>query len=701
MDFNEMVTQLDKVAEAAQHIKPAPVLFYPYLKRVLKKDLEETELKFPMDIKIPKSNKYLLQQDFSPEYIIHLEEPVKMSDGTPMWLNTSEKQVYYRLGYDNLDARRICEAKIDMEFIHTFLGGSSGHGKSVTLNAIMGAMCYEYAPWELELHLSDAKIIEFKKYGVSHRIPHISTIAATSDPDFVISVLEKADQEMVERGKIFGNIGASNLKNFRKKTGLAYPRVLIIMDEVESTFRLAGRQSAKLGQIIDDFARLGRAAGYHLFMATQNMSSDIPSSAVGQIRNRMCLGANQKTSEAVLGNAGATDNVGRVGRLILNTNVLNGGDTTPYNIKYQTPFIDDPEVPIEMEELETKGREVGYQKVMSFYDEDDMSLYTDFDKKVEAAYSRMRSNGEVTETHVPVCLGYPAFVTEDLDAMLKIWLEFKDIENIVISSSIAEHVASHLHNIVQSLSNVGYAFRMFTTDLDLGEFLPSSVKIIESRTADKPPLSTISGLVRKRMFLMQLDQRAQSASYKREAVEKLFADCKVPKESWGNELLAKRATAYSFFRNDAALSKEWEDTLRMFPDFLALYKEYAKMNCLVKKVGFEDFQKAVFIIGDLSKIVGYGRDTKSKPVTVLKKAMQDACRVGVLFVLYTRSMDGLNELSSGLRYAIFDSPDARDYTRLRTEPPATLGGRLALLFDNINSEYPHRKFKRTLLHEEL
>lgn len=701
LGFQEITEQLDLVEQACKKIRPASVLFYPYLRRVLAKDREETQLKFPLEIKIPKSNKYLLQQDFTPEYVIRLEEPVKMSDGTPMWLQTSEQQCYYRCGYENLDARKISSIKMDMEYIHTFLGGSSGHGKSVCINSILGALCYEYAPWEFEVHMSDAKIIEFKKYGVGHRIPHISTIAATEDPDYVISVLERASQEMRERAKIFGNIGASNLKNFRKQTGLAYPRVLILMDEVESTFSMAGRQASKIGSLIDDFARLGRAAGYHLFLATQNMSSDIPSSAIGQIRNRMCLGATQKTSEAILGNIGASENIGRVGRLVYNANALNGGDTTPYNIKFQTPYLEDDKFEFEMEELETKGREVGYKKVMAFYDENDMKVYTEFDNIIAASYKRMHAAGEATDRMIPICLGYPAFVTEDSDALLKIWLDFKDVENIIICSSLLEHVAMHLHNITQSLLPSGYAFRMFTTDMEVKEFLPKEVRVVEARAADKPPLSTVSGLVRKRMFLLQLDQKAQGATFSREAVEKLFAECNVPRESWGNELLGKRATAYNYFKSDAALAKEWGDVLRMFPTFLELYTEYSKMNCLVKGVSVSDFQRALFIIGDMAKIIGYGRDTKSKPLGELKKSMQDACRVGVLFVLYSRSMEGLNELVSGMRYAIFDSPDSRDYGRLRTEEPATLGGRLALLYDSIDTDHPHKKFKRTLARPEL
>lgn len=699
--FNDIVEQVTVVSRAAGSMRPRAVMFYPYLKRVLAQDLEQTHITFPYTVRVAPPNKYLLKKEFDPAYVIELEKPVTMDDGTPIWLQTSERQCFLRLGYENLDARRISNVKIDMEYIHTFLGGSSGHGKSVTLNSILGGLFYEYPPWELEVNMSDAKILEFKKYGVGHRIPHISTIAATEDPDFVISVLERANREMNERAKIFGSIGASNLKSFREQTGLAYPRVLIVMDEVESTFRLAGRRSTRIAELIDNFARLGRAAGYHLLLATQNMSADIPSSAVGQIRVRMCLGANQKTSEAVLGNTGASDNIGRIGRLVVNTEVLGGGNTAPFNVKFQTPYLPDDQFEHEMEELEQLGRQVKYQSAMAFYDENDVKLTKTFDPEIAKAIARMQGAGEASLTNVPLCLGYPAFVTEDADGMLKIWLQSRDIENILIASAVTEHTVAHLHNIVMSLLPAGYAFRMFTTDMDIAEFLPEDVKMFEARQAELPPLSTIGSLVRKRMFLLQLDNMVSGAHYSRESVENIFQVANVPKDAWGNDLMCRRAVVYMHFQKDSALSKEWGDVLKMFPTFLELYKEFVKSNCVIDKVTPDKFQRALFIIGDISKIIGYGRDTKSKAISQLKRVMQDAYRVGVLFVLYSRSMEGVTDLVSGLRYTIFDAPDARDYGRLRTDAPATLGSKLALLFDSIDGENAQRKFKRTLLKEEL
>lgn len=562
---------------------------------------------------------------------------------------------------------------------------------------MLGALFYEYAPWELEVHLSDAKIIEFKKYGVNHRIPHIASIAATEDPDFVISVLDRAYREMNERAKIFGNLGASNLKNFRKKTGLAMPRVLVVMDEVESTFKNAGKQANKLSFYIDGFARLGRAAGYHLFLATQNMSSDIPASATGQIRIRSCLGANEKTSQSVLGNSGATENFGRIGKLIVNTEVLNGGDTTPFNVKFQTPFIDDKEFEEEMEFLEKKGREVGFHRTMAFYDENDMKTVEKFDPVVDKAINRMKVAGDVTPSVTPICLGLPAFVTDDEDELLKIRLDQKDVENILICSSSAEHVAAHLHNITKSLADCGHAIQLFTTELDQAPWVYKPMIKAEARNAEQSPLSSIGSLVRKRLFLLQVDSQAAGASYNREAVEKMFAETGIPKDAWGNERVCQRAVVFSTLLK----SKDWEDVRYLFPSFKEGFDEFEKYHCRVKPLTTSDFTKAVYVVGDLSKIVGWGRDSKSKYISTLKKALQDANRVGVLYVLFTRSMEGLTDLVSGIRYTIFDSPDTKDWGRMRADEPTSLNGRLALLYDSLDNDNPQKKFKRTLLRDEF
>lgn len=699
-DMSDMISD---VKGRLKDLRPPPLYFYPYLKRVLTTQWELEKPQFPMEIKIPKPNKFLLQKDFEPAQIIRLEEPVRMSDGTPMWFSNTMDQAFLRFGYDNLDARYISQQKFSMEYIHGFLGGSSGHGKSVTINSMLGGMFYEYAPWELEIHMSDAKIIEFKKYGVGHIIPHISTIAATEDPDFVVSVLQKAFDEMNQRAKIFANIGASNLKSFRKKTGLAYPRVVIVMDEVESTFKMAGKQAGKIADLIDGFARLGRAAGYHIFMATQNMSSDIPKSAVGQIRNRMCLGASANVSEAILGNGGASANVGRIGRLIVNTEVMNGGNTYPYNVKYQTPFLSDDDFVVEMEELEKLGKQVNFRKTLSFYDEEDMKTIDEFKTIIDKSIARMSAEGETDERRAAAVLGYPAFVTEDLDGLLKITFDHKDVENLIICSSMTERVAAHVSNLAHSTSS-RFSQLHYSSDEDMFAYTPNAIATEEVRDAGQHPLTNIDSLVRKRLFLLYADNLAKDENaikFDRAQVESVLKRDGIPQSEWGNSLMCRRAVVFYSVQKDPAHALMWKPVEKMFSSFKDYYDECVKYKSVVEPVTVSKFPKVMYFLGDLSKIIGYGRDTRANYVTALKKMLQDCNRAAVVVVLYTRSMEGINDLQSGLRYAIFDVPDSRDYGRLRTEAPGSLGDKLAVLYDALDTRNPQRKFKRTLLRPEF
>ena len=701
VEFDEVANIAGKFNEAYKDLKPTPVFFYPYLKRVLETRFKELNPQFPMDIKIPKSNKALLKGDFEPEKVIHLEEPLRREDGTPIWFSTTASEMFLRFGYRNLDARYISDAKMDMEYIHAFLGGSSGHGKSVTINSMLAGLFYEYAPWELQVHMSDAKIIEFKKYGVGNIIPHISTIAATEDADFVISVLGKAFDEMNQRAKIFGNIGVSNLKSFRKKTGLAYPRVLIVMDEVESTFKLAGKQAGKIADYIDGFARLGRAAGYHIFMATQNMSSDIPKSATGQIRIRCCLGANETTSEAVLGNSGATDNFGRIGRLIVNTEVLNGGKTFPHNVTYQTPFLTDDNFGDEMKELEMFGRKVEYSQPLSFYDEEDIKTVDSFRPVIDRTLTRLSKSSGAVES-LPVVLGYPAFVTDDPDGLLKVSFEFKDIENLVICSSQIDRISAHLANIAHSIKDSANILH-YSSDVDMFKWTPMALSNEECRDATTSPLDSLDSVIKKRLFLLQVDNLAKNENrvkYSQENVEAIFARDGIPKDAWNNSLMCRRATVFYAAQKQHNFASIWKDVAPQFPSFKPFYDNCVRYNSIIAPMTTQSFGKIAFFIGDLSKILGYGRDSKSAPVTKLKKTLQDASRAGVVFILYTRSMENLNDLYSGLRYAIFDSPESKDWGRLRAEPPVKLSSKLGVLYDTQNVDFPQRKFKTTLLNEE-
>lgn len=97
----------------------------------------------------------------------------------------------------------------------------------------------------------------------------------------------------------------------------------------------------------------------------------------------------------------------------------------------------------------------------------------------------------------------------------------------------------------------------------------------------------------------------------------------------------------------------------------------------------KDFSKKVIFIGDVNKIVGLGRDSKTKEIDRLKKLMQDCYKVNILFVLYGTTFTDLQSLSSGIRYVVFDSVDTREYGKFKVEDPGEVNAVLCALYDSV------------------
>ena len=545
----------------------------------------------------------------------------------------------------------------------------------------------------MNVHLSDSKILEFKKYGVNHRIPHIKTIAATEDADFVISVLESAVVEMKNRQALFGTLGTSNIKDFRRKTGLALPRILILMDEVETTFQIAGRKSSNIADAINAYTKLGRATGVNLIMATQNYSSDIPAGAMNQISLRMCLGATEAVSEKVLGNKGAAENLGRIGRMIVNTETLSGGDTAKFNTKYQLPFLSDDKFEVEMEMLEQKGKEVGYPAHMSFYDETDLKTVDQMCDIASNAYRAFRRE----YMGYPVYLGYPAFVSEDKDGLLKIILEFDDIENILLVSPIALNIGIHLTVLQASLGNDFTFLNISNRDAYLKVFDEAPTNM-QARSVEASEYRILGYTVNSRLGMDAIDQIAVKVNItnKDSLVSEMHTQGLA--DFANNDCMIRRFYVYQNITSYKNIGKLANEIKTWFPRFELLIKKYQQFHAVDTWVTKEHFTKTVITLGDINKIIGLGRDSKSRELEALKQLMQEAYRVNIVFVIYASTMTDVQTLLSAFRYIITDSVDSREFGRLKQEDPGTVKDMLCVLFDSLapKESLKVRKFKRSI-----
>lgn len=162
------------------------------------------------------------------------------------------------------------------DYIHAFILGQSGSGKSVLLNNIITTAINKYAPEDLMLYLMDFKGVEFNRYrGVKHTK---AVLVDNSDPQMTLEVLRELRDENKRRVKLWRLNGVGNIDGYnRKHPDERLPQVLFIADECQMLFRApkdAGAQmmiQREITEIIDIIATQGRSQGIHMLLATQQL----------------------------------------------------------------------------------------------------------------------------------------------------------------------------------------------------------------------------------------------------------------------------------------------------------------------------------------------------------------------------------------------------------------------------------------------
>lgn len=152
---------------------------------------------------------------------------------------------------------------------HGVLAGTTGSGKSNFLHVMITGLAVRYSPRELQFYLVDGKSgVEFNRY---RGLPHARVVSLRTAPVFAQSVLADLAAEMERRYALFGEAGVQGLADFRRKRpDMALPRLLLVVDEYQQLFENDPETaSALLGRLSDK----GRAAGVHLFLASQRFTA--------------------------------------------------------------------------------------------------------------------------------------------------------------------------------------------------------------------------------------------------------------------------------------------------------------------------------------------------------------------------------------------------------------------------------------------
>ncbi len=186
---------------------------------------------------------------------------------------------------------------------HALVAGKTGSGKSTLFHVLITNLSLWYSPDEVEMYLIDFKKgVEFKVYG-THRLPHARVVAVESDREFGLSVLQRLDGELRERGERFRKAGAQDLAGYRRaEGGGSMPRVLLLVDEFQEFFVDDDRIAQGAALLLDRLVRQGRAFGIHVILGSQTLGGafTVHRATLGQMVVRIALQCSEADSYLIL-----------------------------------------------------------------------------------------------------------------------------------------------------------------------------------------------------------------------------------------------------------------------------------------------------------------------------------------------------------------------------------------------------------------
>jgi S-DNA-T family DNA segregation ATPase FtsK/SpoIIIE len=207
--------------------------------------------------------------------IIHLRELIEASE-----FAASPSKLTLGLGQDITGKIKIADLA---QMPHLLIAGSTGSGKSVSINSMIISILYKSTPAEVKLILIDPKRLELSLYD---GVPHLLTPIVT-EPKAAANALRRAVLEMEERLKKLAERGVRNIEQYNKilepdstlnlfdasrDRERPLPYIVIVIDELADLMMV---EPQGVEESITRLAQMARAVGIHLILATQRPSVDV------------------------------------------------------------------------------------------------------------------------------------------------------------------------------------------------------------------------------------------------------------------------------------------------------------------------------------------------------------------------------------------------------------------------------------------
>ena len=219
---------------------------------------------------------------------------------------------------------------------HLLIAGTTGSGKSVSLNSLILSLMYKSTPEEVKFIMIDPKMVEFKIYN---GIPHL-LVPVVTEAKKAAGALQWAVVEMMKRYKLFSEVGARDIAGYNEHLKAEgeqpIPFIVVIIDELADLMLVAAKE---VEESICRVAQMGRAAGVHLVIATQSPRADVITGLMkANIPSRISFKVASALESRIILDAG-----GSADKLMGNGDMLYAPIGTSKPIRIQGTWVSDEE----------------------------------------------------------------------------------------------------------------------------------------------------------------------------------------------------------------------------------------------------------------------------------------------------------------------------------------------------------------------
>ena len=274
---------------------------------------------------------------------------------------------------------------------HVLVAGTTGSGKSVSINTMILSLLYRLTPQQCRLIMIDPKMLELSVYD---GIPHLLTPVVT-DPKKAVVALKWTVKEMEDRYRKMSKVGVRNIDGFNQRVAQAQatgeqvsrtvqtgfdrhtgeaiyetealdlthmPYIVVLIDEMADLMMVAGKD---IEGAVQRLAQMARAAGIHVIMATQRPSVDVITGTIkANFPTRISFQVTSKIdSRTILGEMGAEQLLGQGDMLYM----AGGGRIQ----RVHGPFVSDDEVEKIVAHLKLQGAPQYLETITEEEDEED------------------------------------------------------------------------------------------------------------------------------------------------------------------------------------------------------------------------------------------------------------------------------------------------------------------------------------------